>query len=362
MTPHVGSTTAWMRAAAIGALALSTLAGCPAPRGPVVAPPSPSSPSGSDVFDALQSNVWYLPTADGKAELYVTELGRGPTVIVLHGGPGNDFNYLVDALRPYLNRYHFVLFDQRGSLLSPVAPDQVATITVAKLVDDLESLREALGESRVVLFGHSWGTFLAAAYYRAHPERVAGIVLAASAPPQSREGASFLDEIKAAHARMAELRKRSEVTAMLEAAGVGGDAATRSPKARRTAVRIRELASTNLWHVERWRELQGGGVYFNPAVEDAIGDSIPMTYDTLEVLLAHPIPVTVLAGDHDYLDPGATTWSALVPRAPAIEVDVIPGAGHYSWIDNPEAFHHALERGLARATGAAGPAPPARSP
>jgi pimeloyl-ACP methyl ester carboxylesterase len=192
------------------------------------------------------------------------------------------------------------------------------------------------------------------AHYRAHPERVAGLVLAATVPPTSSEGASFLDEAKAMHARMDALKARLDIAAAVKAAGVDGDASRQTPQARRIALRIREFAAGNLWHVERWREIQGGGVYYSAAVDDAIGATIPAVYDTLDALAAHPAPVTVLQGDHDYLDPGAARWTAVAPRAPTVEIHVLPGAGHYSWIDNPEAFHRAFDRALLRATSAAG--------
>ncbi len=71
-----------------------------------------------DIFDVLDMNSWYLPTADSKAKLYVTSIGHGDTVVSLHGGPGNNFYYLVDAFRNNMHSNCFLLYDQRGSLLS----------------------------------------------------------------------------------------------------------------------------------------------------------------------------------------------------------------------------------------------------
>jgi proline iminopeptidase len=318
----------------------------------VVAVAGCRSQPAADVFDLLQANAWYLPTADGKARLYVTEIGRGPTVVVFHGGPGNDFQYLVGALRPHTSDFRFVLFDQRGSLLSPVAADEVARLSVVDLVGDVEALRQALGQERLVIFGHSWGTYLATAYYRAHPERVAGLVLAASAPPLSRQGASFMDAVAAARERIRALRARPAVKAQLEAAGLNGDRARLSPQAQWMAFRI-DFAGFNLWHPERWRALHGAGVYYNEAVDDAVGRSLPPAYDTFATLRAHPIPVTVVQGDHDYLDPAAASWRAASPRPDTLEVEVLAGAGHYSWIDDPPGFARAVGRGLRRAADAA---------
>ena len=112
----------------------------------------------SDVFDALLQNVWYLQTRDKQAQIYVTSLGQGPMVVVLNGGPGNDFNYAVDAVRGLAGKYRFVFFDQRGSVLSPVPPNAAKNLSIATLVADLDTLRQALHQQKVVLFGHSFGT------------------------------------------------------------------------------------------------------------------------------------------------------------------------------------------------------------
>ncbi len=320
------------------------------------AAPPPLSRAGA-VFDALQDNVWYLPTADGKARLYVTFLGRGSDVVVLHGGPGNDFNYLVDAVAGESGSHRFVLYDQRGSLLSPVPERDVAGLTAATMVEDLETLRVALGKDRLVLLGHSWGTLLAMLYFQAHPDHVAALVLAGSIPPRTPEGGSFGDLLGGVRARQRALRERPEVVAALAAEGLaGGRAGKLTAQQKSWKARIEGLAAVNLVHVERWRALQGGGVYYTGAADDAIGGSLPGQWDLTATLKAHPVPVTVIQGDSDYLDPSAKAWLPLAEAFPGITVEVVPGAGHYSWIDNPAVFHRALAEALERSHTAAPPA------
>ena len=110
-----------------------------------------------DLLHPLQQNAWYVRTRDKQARLFVTSLGKGPRVVVLHGGWGADLLYMVGAIEPHLADHEFVLFDQRGSLLSP-HEGKVEDLTVDKLVDDLEQLRVELGDERLVLLGHSMGT------------------------------------------------------------------------------------------------------------------------------------------------------------------------------------------------------------
>lgn len=300
------------------------------------------------VFDTLQQNVWYMDTADKQAELYVTSLGKGPVVVCLHGGPGNDFNYLVQALEPLADRYQFVLFDQRGSLLSPVPADQVKKLTLDMLVGDLETLRQKLGQDKLVLFGHSFGSMLAMAYYKTYPQHVAGLVLAGALPPSYD---SLYDYLAGMRPRFSALRNRPEVVQALQAAGVPKDApaTTLTDQQRSVRAKIDGLASFNLYHVARWREIEGGGVYYNSAVDDAVGDSFPDRFSILDTLKNHPVPITVIQGDSDFTDPGASGWKAQQAAFPEIQVLVLPQASHYGWVDAPRDFGKDLPLGLDRA-------------
>lgn len=98
-----------------------------------------------------------------------------PVVIVLHGGPGADYRYLL-GLSALADRYRVVFYDQRGSGLSDRTPAQ--DLSVQSFVDDLDAFVGAYGKGRPVhLIGHSWGAMLASAYAGAHPHKVASMVL-----------------------------------------------------------------------------------------------------------------------------------------------------------------------------------------
>lgn len=117
-----------------------------------------------------------LEVGDGHA-LYVEEVGRaeGIPAVVLHGGPGGG---ITAKMRGYFDpdRYHVVLFDQRGAGRSSPRGGVEAN-TTWDLVRDVEAVREHLGIDRWLVFGGSWGSTLALAYAEFRPERVTGLVL-----------------------------------------------------------------------------------------------------------------------------------------------------------------------------------------
>lgn len=327
----------------LSSLILTCMLACTLVTGAWAADASPQDTD--DVYSQLQRNAWYLPTADHAARLYVTELGKGAPVVFLHGGPGNDFHYIVDALRPQLDEHRFILFDQRGSLLSPVPEQAVGKLTMGQLVDDLETLRQALGVKKLVLFGHSFGTLLALSYYQAHPDHVAGLVLAASVPPSFDLGA-WLHDMRPRQKALA--ARTQAIAAATKAAGLPADA--KNDTAEQTSIRwrIEKLASTNIIDLDRWRQLTGGRVYYSETVADAISNTLPNGFDIRPTLQAHPVPVTIIQGDRDYIDPAARSWSA--GKTPTMaHVSVMPAASHYAWIDDPVEFAKALHDGLSRA-------------
>lgn len=136
----------------------------------------PSSQQTNDVirpFDAVMLDV-----GDGHW-LYVEEVGTrgGIPAVFLHGGPGSGSQHMHRSLFDP-QRYHAVLFDQRGSGRSHPYLSTVAN-TTQHLVADIERIREFYRFERWIVVGGSWGSTLAIAYAQAFPERVAGLVLRA---------------------------------------------------------------------------------------------------------------------------------------------------------------------------------------
>jgi proline iminopeptidase len=100
---------------------------------------------------------------------------QGIPVLFLHGGPGAGCKR--EHLTYFdLDRYWVVLWDQRGSGRS-LPFGTLTDNTTQDLLADMESLRQLFGVERWLLFGGSWGSYLALSYALHYPERVSGMVL-----------------------------------------------------------------------------------------------------------------------------------------------------------------------------------------
>lgn len=99
-----------------------------------------------------------------------------PVVVVVHGGPGGDYGYLLN-LHELSDDYFVVFYDQQGAGLSPrVSAEE---LTLQNSVDNLHRIVTHYGNGEPVrIIGHSWGAMMAAAYVGQHPDSVAQVVLA----------------------------------------------------------------------------------------------------------------------------------------------------------------------------------------
>ncbi len=113
--------------------------------------------------------TWYRVVGDGE------QAGRLP-LLVLHGGPGSSHDALEGLGALALQGRRVVFYDQLGGGDSD-KPDDPSLWTVETFLDQLRSVREALGLERIHLFGSSWGGMLALEYALTQPDGLASLIL-----------------------------------------------------------------------------------------------------------------------------------------------------------------------------------------
>ena len=108
-----------------------------------------------------------------RTSLWTATRGKGPPVVLLHGGPG-----VCDYLAPVAEMLEDVAtvhrYEQRGCGRSR----EHEPITIDALIADLDELRRIWGHARVSIVGHSWGATLGLLYALRHSEAVTRLVYA----------------------------------------------------------------------------------------------------------------------------------------------------------------------------------------
>lgn len=143
--------------------------------------------------------------------LYTRRAGEGPPVVVLHGGPGAQHDYLLPQYDGLARSRALIYYDQRGGGRSPVGRD--TPVGWREHVADLDGLRTHWGLDRLTLLGYSWGGLLAVLYALEHPGRIGALALVAAAPLTAVWRREFERRLSA---RMAEpwiAQARAELTA-----------------------------------------------------------------------------------------------------------------------------------------------------
>ncbi|MFI0926971.1 alpha/beta fold hydrolase [Streptomyces sp. NPDC021012] len=265
-------------------------------------------------------------TCDG-TELAYRVQGEGAPLVCLAGGPMRDAGYLGDLGGLTAHRA-LVLLDARGTGAS-AAPADPGTYRCDRQVGDVEALRAHLGLERIDLLGHSAGGNLAVLYAAAHPERVRSLVLVTSLARALGIGTTDEEWDEAAEV-FADRPWYPEARAALDA--TGPDTPLR---------RVHEITAPfayGRWDAAAQEHAAGSGRETNweaaPAYHGAGAYDPEATRRALGALTA---PVLVLAGEYDAgpTPAKAAEAAALFPHA---ELVVQPGAGHYPWIDDADAF------------------------
>src|SRR3990167_7411094 len=100
---------------------------------------------------------------------------KGTPLLTLHGGPGGSSGTLV-ALEALSDDRPIIFYDQLGAGNSD-RPEDDSLWTLNRYIDEVEAVRAALNIENFHLFGHSWGSLLAAEYALREPRRVQSLFL-----------------------------------------------------------------------------------------------------------------------------------------------------------------------------------------
>ena len=239
-----------------------------------------------------------------------------PTVVLLHGGPGSyDHSYFKPDFAALAGEAQVVYLDLRGHGRSEWGNPAAWSFEVC--ADDVRAFCDVLGIARPVVYGHSMGGFVAMLYGARHPGHAGALVL------QSTNGRFDLARLVEGFRRfggdeVAEIAERSysgESVSEEEWARVFARFGPRVPDKQELARRIR-----------------------NPEVH-AQGMELLRTFDVVDQLNRVDCPTLVCVGDLDPVTPVAASREIVDALPPGIaRLEVIEGAGHFTWKDAPDRY------------------------
>lgn len=102
-----------------------------------------------------------------------------PTLILLHGGPGLDHTIYKPAFSQLSDLCQIVYVDHRGNGRSDDGDPTLWTLD--QWGDDIDALCRELGIERPIVYGASFGGFVAQSFATRHPDRIGALILAHTA-------------------------------------------------------------------------------------------------------------------------------------------------------------------------------------
>jgi pimeloyl-ACP methyl ester carboxylesterase len=274
-----------------------------------------------------------LETRDGRRLAY-RRTGDGPVLVCHGGGPGFSSQYLGD-LAGLADELELVLLDPRGTGGS-TKPSDPRAYAIEDYVSDLEELREHLGLERMQLFGHSHGGIVVMAYAARHPERVERLILASTLPRFSPKQEAAMAAAVEAHA---DEPWYEDARAALEAEGAGQFETDE------------ELADLTLrefpFYFARYGDVEQAYVATlgrDSPNADALRlfnqEQVP-SFDLRPELARIAAPTLVIAGEEDFIT-GPLSAAELSNGITDARTVLIPGCGHFIFVEAPDAFRDAV--------------------
>jgi len=270
-------------------------------------------------------------TARDGTQLAVHDVGNGPGVLCIPGGPGRASAYLENL--GGLDATHTLhLLDSRGSGESELPGDR-GSLAFPRLADDVEDVRLALSMEPADVLGHSAGCPVALLHAARYPDAVRRLVLVTPSGRPFGWAADDLEQIR-------ELRAGEPWYA--EAAEAAEIAPTANPALRRELDRMMRP----LWY-GRWDErtqAHAESADDQVSLRAAAGYVPGPDYDpaaALASLKEISASVLIVVGELDALT-GVSVAERFTEVLSDATVAVIPGAGHFPWVDAPEPFRDAV--------------------
>ncbi len=259
---------------------------------------------------------------------YVMEgnnLRQLPTLILLHGAPGNsDHSVFKPAFSALKHVCRIVYLDISGAGRSDDPPDDI--FSLERWADDLVEFCGLLDIDKPIVLGVSGGGFIAMAYGIRHPDHAGGLVLASTQAKLDVERS------------IAEFQR------------LGGDEAA---YAAREFLTVRVDADSSRAFGEKCMPTYNttpqpprDTIIFRPKLAEAF-HSLSGTWHTMDLrddLHKITAPTLVLTGDQDPVTPLQDSVDIADRLAPeVVQFELVPNTGHGPWRDNPEDTFAILE-------------------
>ncbi|MBC8354408.1 MAG: alpha/beta fold hydrolase [Planctomycetes bacterium] len=255
------------------------------------------------------------------------QMVQRPTLFLLHGGPGGDHASFKTQMADLRDAAQLVYVDHRGSGRSAAGDPQSHTLD--NNIDDLDALREHLGLERISLLGSSYGGMVAQGYAIRYPDRLANLILVATAP-----SFRFIEDAR----RILDERGTPDQMRVCQRLWDGN---FESLEQLREYYREMGPMYSTSFDLTKFEASWGCGIRNFEQLNFGFGGFL-RTFDFTDQLHEITCPTLVLAGALDWICPPRHS-QIIAERIPRANLKVFANSAHSIAADEPEAFAAAVK-------------------
>ena len=265
--------------------------------------------------------VWSRSVGGGSAQ------ERTP-LLLIHGGPGVPHQYLENLAALASPAQRVIFYDQLGCGFSD-QPDEPERWQMARFVNEVGMVRDALGLNDVILLGQSWGGMLSIEYALQQPNGLKGMILSNTTPSArllAEESSALLKALPAS---------TLEVIAKHEADGTTDQPEYMQAMGQfygRHVVRVHPMPDFVQYSFDHMG--QPYGVMWGPNEFTLTGNL--QTWDRIGDLHQIKCPVLFMCGEHDECTPAI--HRLMHAKIPQSRLHVLQGCSHLSHVEQPEVY------------------------
>jgi len=293
----------------------------------------PRHPHG-EFLNLLGKRIWY------------ESVGQGEPLLLIPGA-GGAHDYFHPFFAPLERSFRVIYFDGfgRGNSERAKSPSEY---TFEHDLDEIEALRQALRLGKIMVYGHSYGGFVAQGYALKYPDSVSKLIISnifTSAEDFQASNDHFNDQLKAFFpelwAQIVQLRARGQVSSSPELQQLTGPYFLPTlfemfyfynPQ---NAQKLLPFWNEHNFSAEQWNAVAG------PDADFKIGGDLGKL-DFRSQLSSIKVPFLVIAGRHDgiVLPVLSTQFKKYAPQSKFV---MFEQSGHYPFIEEAPLFLKTVE-------------------
>jgi pimeloyl-ACP methyl ester carboxylesterase len=255
-------------------------------------------------------------------QLRVHCVGDGAPLYLIGGGPAFTTWHLDPIAQQLDDRYRVCRWDMRGVGDNATLPLAANSSVLQQWLDDMAAV---LPERPALLWGHSWGALQALLFARAHPQRVAALMLSNPVDPALEslvhiEAKRHVHDIPGARLGLDDIgtaaEQRHSFRSKIASYFVDGDLGWAY------SAQFSGADSNNVLNVQIWEDYRQ-----NPLSEADMATLAPKVLGVIQC--RHDVLMPETAHEYGRLLPGA-------------EQQMLDDCAHFPWVETPQPYYQAL--------------------